>query len=220
MSPQAAAPRRRLSHDERRRQILDAARRLFSERNYGSVSLAEVAAEAGVARGLLHHYFGGKRELYLAVVREMMRGGQPPVPEFVAGATPRARLEQSIDGFLDTVSRNRQTWFAALGAEGLGEDPEVEEILERVRESAVDNIIAVLGLGPAAKTSPQVRAVIRAYGGLAEATTRQWLQRTRLTRAQAHTLLTEALVRLTEEVLPRVQAAPGPPGRPRDRMGT
>ena len=39
-----------------------------------------------MARGLLHHYFGTKRELYLEVVRTLMRMPSNPVPEQGAGA--------------------------------------------------------------------------------------------------------------------------------------
>jgi hypothetical protein len=137
----------------------------------------------------------------------MLRGEAAPVPAFVAGATSRERLAQSVEGFLDTVERNRQTWFAVLGAEGLGHDPEVEEILERVREQAVDNVVEVLGLGPEARSEGEVRALIRAYAAFAEATTRQWLVLERLSRDQARVLLTESLLRLVDDVLPLVRAA-------------
>ena len=40
----AERPRRRLDQDERRREILACARRLFSKRHYGAVSTAEIAA--------------------------------------------------------------------------------------------------------------------------------------------------------------------------------
>ena len=70
----SSAPRwQRLDHDQRRAQILACAGRLFSERNYAAVSTTAIADEAGVARGLLHHYFGTKRELYLEVVHTLMR---------------------------------------------------------------------------------------------------------------------------------------------------
>src|SRR4051794_41427462 len=83
----AAAPRwTRLEHDERREQILSAARRLFSERPPGSVSTTDIAREAGVARGLLHHYFGTKRDLYLEVMRSVLR--YPPLPEPEDGDAP------------------------------------------------------------------------------------------------------------------------------------
>jgi AcrR family transcriptional regulator len=196
--------RQRLDHDERERQILDIARRQFSEASYGAVSMEAVANEAGVTRGLLNHYFGGKRDLYLAVVREVFRGGEPPVPEYVQGATPQERVAESVDRWLEMVWQGRASWLATLGAEGLGRDPEVEDILERVRERSVDKVIEVLGLGQS--VTPELRAVVRAYGGLAEATTREWLLHGRLTREQTHTLLTESLLRLVDDVLPRLQA--------------
>lgn len=62
----------RLEHDERRQQILAAARRLFCDRPYSEVSMADLASAAGVTRGLLHHYFGAKRYLYLEVTRQLI----------------------------------------------------------------------------------------------------------------------------------------------------
>jgi AcrR family transcriptional regulator len=196
----------RLSHDERRAQIVASARRLFSQRPGHAVSMEAVAEEAGVTTSLLYHYFAGRRDLYAAVVRDMFRGG-PPVPEYVPGVTPEERLAESVDGWLQMVEDNSETWLAALGAEGLGHDPEIEEIFDRVREMAVDNIIAVLGIGPLRDASPELRAVLRAYGGLAEAASREWLERGRLDRSQIQALLTDALLALVRDVLPRVEAA-------------
>lgn len=202
----AVRRRLRLAPDERRAQILAVAQRLLSRRPVGTVSVEAIAREAGTTPGLIHHYFGGKHDLYVAVVREMFRGG-PPVPEFRAGATPESRLDESTSRWLDMVEANRETWLAALGAEGLGGDPEIEEIFERVREAAVDNIIGVLGIGPAGEAPPTVRAVLRAFGGLAEAATREWLVSERLTRAQTHELLTSSLLALMRGVLPAVDGA-------------
>ena len=197
----------RLAQDARRAQILDCARQLFSERHYAAVSVDAIAEAAGVTRPLVHHYFGSKRDLYVAVVREMFRDAGPPVPEYVRGATPEQRLAESVDRWLDMVWANRETWLAALGAEGLGRDPEVEQILERVRETAVDNVIEVLGMGPADAAPPELRATLRAYGGLAEAATREWLERDRLSREQLHVLLSSSLLALVGDTLPRVSAA-------------
>lgn len=177
-----------------RQDILAAARRLFSERGYVAVSTTEIAAEAGVARGLLNHYFGTKRGLYLEVVREMLRvRPAQQVPEYVNGATPHERLSESIDRWLEMVARNRESWLAAVGAEGLGRDPEVEAVFDEAREEATVNLIEVLGLGPAAEAPPELHAVLRAYGGMAEAATREWLERDRLTREQLAAFLKASL---------------------------
>ena len=196
----------RLAQDARRAQILTCARRLFSERHYAAVSVDDVAEAAGVTRPLVHHYFGSKHDLYVAVVRDMFRRSRLPVPEYVAGATPEERLELSVDRWLDMVWRNRVAWLAAIGAEGLGRDDEVEQILERVREAHVDGIIEVLGLGPVADAPPELRAMLRAYGGLAEAATREWLERERLSREQLRALLISSLLQLVHETLPGVTA--------------
>jgi AcrR family transcriptional regulator len=189
----------RLEPDERRRQILAASRVLFSERGFTAVSTAEIAAEAGVARGLINHYFGTKRELYVEVLREMVRFRSQPVPEYVNGTTPQARLDESIDRWLEMVSRNREAWLAAVGAEGLGRDPEIEAVLDDAREEATTRLIEILGLGPVADAPPELHAVLRAYGGMAEAATREWLERDRWSREQVGAFLKAALPRLVDE---------------------
>ena len=49
--------------------------------------------------------------------------------------------------------------------------------------------------------------MVRGYGGLAQEVTREWLERERLTRAQARALLRGALPLLLEQLLPEVVAA-------------
>jgi len=65
---------RRLSADERRNQILDAANTLLAERGYEEVTVDHLAKAAGVARGLVHHYFGGRKEVYLALLERIAAG--------------------------------------------------------------------------------------------------------------------------------------------------
>jgi AcrR family transcriptional regulator len=203
----APAPRwQRLDHDERRRQILACARRLFSERSYDAVSTTDIAKEAGVARGLLHHYFGTKRDLYLEVVRELMRMPSNPVPLQAPGRGLEHIIEESVDRWLTMLERNRGTWLAANAARGLGaRDPELEAILEEAREQAADRLIEALQTYEAATAPPALRALIRSYSGFAEAASIEWLARERLTRIQLRTMLTQTFLRLINDVLPAIQ---------------
>jgi AcrR family transcriptional regulator len=196
-----------LPRDDRRAQLLRCARRVFSERHYGAVSTEEIAREAGVARGLLHHYFGSKRELYLEVVRSML---QMPPDLFPADAQEFDRdelLAGSVDRWLAMVQRNRGTWLATVGAQGFGSDPELETILDEARERIADQLIALLRPGDPAQASPELRGLIRAYAGFAEAASVDWVKRGELTRAQVRELLLEGLLQLVHEVLPRVERA-------------
>lgn len=55
---------------ETRQRLIDAAVEAFSEQGYDEVAVADIAKAAGVAHGLLFHYFGNKRGIYLAALRD------------------------------------------------------------------------------------------------------------------------------------------------------
>src|SRR4051812_45718700 len=95
----------RLAPAQRREQILDAANALFAERSYDEVSVEDIARAAGVARGLVHHYFGGRKEVYIALLERL--GAQrehqlrPPV-----GRSARARVADSVSRWLHWTEAN------------------------------------------------------------------------------------------------------------------
>jgi AcrR family transcriptional regulator len=85
---------------DKRRQILDAAIRVFARQGFHSTRVSDIADEAGVAYGLVYHYFKSKDEvlnelfserwsLLLAAIEEADR----------EGAAPRAKLE-AVAGFI------------------------------------------------------------------------------------------------------------------------
>jgi len=56
--------------EDRRRQIIDAAVRAFARRGYEACRVADIASEAGVAYGLVYHYFHSKEEILESIFRE------------------------------------------------------------------------------------------------------------------------------------------------------
>jgi AcrR family transcriptional regulator len=204
-TPDGAAPRRvRKEPDERRDQILACARELFSRRPYTTVSNTDIAMAAGVSRGLLNHYFGTKRELYLAAVRQMLTVPPTPRPAFAKDATVEERVSQSIDGWLTLLERNRETWIAALDLTSAGGDGDLESILEEARDRAVDHMTEIVGLDSLSRAHPQIRSAFHSYSALAENVSREWLKHSRLSRSQVHLLLKEVLLNLIDRVLPRL----------------
>jgi AcrR family transcriptional regulator len=204
-SVESDAPRwRRLEPDARREQILDCAVQLFGERPYAAVSTTEIAREAGVARGLLNHYFGTKRELYLEVVRRMVI--LPDLFEGVTSGSMERRVEQSVQWFLDTVSPYGKTFVAVIGAEGVGSDSEVEAILVEADDIAASRVLLTLGLP--ADAAGHSQATIRAYGGLVKAAIREWVRDGALDRSQVQLLLSQALISIVRNVLPTITEEP------------
>jgi TetR/AcrR family transcriptional regulator, fatty acid metabolism regulator protein len=61
---------RSIAQEEKRRQILDAAVRVFARSGYHSCRVGDITEEAGVAHGLLYHYFKSKDEVLEAVFRD------------------------------------------------------------------------------------------------------------------------------------------------------
>ncbi|MBJ7457682.1 MAG: TetR/AcrR family transcriptional regulator [Thermoleophilaceae bacterium] len=52
--------------------VLDAAEPLFAERSYEEVTIDEIAALAGVAKGVVYYYFDSKKGLFVAVVQRVV----------------------------------------------------------------------------------------------------------------------------------------------------
>ena len=56
--------------EDKRRQLLDAAVRVFARKGFHASRVGDIAEEAGVAHGLLYHYFRSKDEVLEAIFRE------------------------------------------------------------------------------------------------------------------------------------------------------
>ena len=54
---------RSIAQEEKRKLILDSAVRVFARRGYHGSRVGDIAEEAGVAHGLLYHYFASKEEV-------------------------------------------------------------------------------------------------------------------------------------------------------------
>ncbi|HEV2764740.1 MAG TPA: helix-turn-helix domain-containing protein [Pyrinomonadaceae bacterium] len=65
---QAPAAGGRMAAEDRRRQIVDVAMRLFSERGFRGTTTKEIAHAAGVSEAIIFRHFATKEELYTAII--------------------------------------------------------------------------------------------------------------------------------------------------------
>ena len=172
---------------------------LFGERPYAAVSTTELARRAGVARGLINHYFGTKRDLYLEVVRRMVTIPQVAVDRLPDGPLEE-RVAQSVTWFLDGVSP-AQPHLAGGDRRG-GRGPGGGASSSRRPTSSPRT---ASWRRRAWRPREELRALVRAYGGLVKATAREWLVRETLTRAQVQRLLSTALLSIVRDVAPKLQ---------------
>jgi AcrR family transcriptional regulator len=66
----AALTQRTQGVEDKRRQLLEAAVRVFARKGYHASRVGDIAEEAGVAHGLLYHYFKSKDQVLEAVFHE------------------------------------------------------------------------------------------------------------------------------------------------------
>lgn len=130
---------RRPGRSDARESILAAARERFSETGFDKTSIRAIAADAGVDPALVHHYFGTKQQLFMAVVELPF---DPEATLRIIDDVPIDRLGEMI------VSSIVGVWDSPLGPGvvalvrsiltgdelALGRTFVLEVVLERVRK--------------------------------------------------------------------------------------
>jgi AcrR family transcriptional regulator len=179
----------RLDPGQRREQILDAAKALFSERAYDEVSIEDIASSAGVTRGLVHHYFGGRKDVYIALLERLgaVREEQLPPP---AGRSARARVADTVSRWLDWTEQNRTVWLATIARGEDIADPDVRRVVTDLVRRAVARLASQHA--DIADDSPRLRYALECWTGLNRSATRRWLQG-EASREQTHELLASTL---------------------------
>lgn len=189
MTTSATAPRSRLEPETRRRQIIEAVRPLYLSRPYNDVSTAELAAAAGVARGLINHYFGSKRDLFLEVMRSSIRMPAEELPDLSDLPLPE-RVRRTMDWILTAAETYGPSWVSVSGAANLHGDSDLQLVVDEADDHAARLTLDAIGL----PDDPRLRARLRATAALVKSVCREWLQRETLTRDEALDLLTDTVL--------------------------
>jgi AcrR family transcriptional regulator len=193
--------------------MLDAANDLFAERGYEEVSVEDIARAAGVARGLVHHYFGGRKEVYLALLERLdaVREDRLRLP---VGRSARARVENSVSRWLDWTEANRMIYLGTIAPGEDLADPEVRQVVAGLRGRAVA-LLATFH-SDIAQDAPRLRYALECWTGLNRAATRRWL-RGEATREATQEVLASTLehVLRTFGAPPSASARTSPPKRSR-----
>jgi AcrR family transcriptional regulator len=195
--------RTRLDPDLRREHILEVAGGVFADRPYAEVSLGDVAEAAGVSRSLVSHYFANKRGLFI----EVMRSFAAAAPEAVRTdrSLPVERMvEANVESWLDLAEAHRETAIAMAGIGALGRDPELQVLVEEIREQVVDRML--LNHVGTTDVPREMRIALRAYTGLYEVAVSEWLHAGRMSREEVRILITRGLFAILNDVVPALLA--------------
>ena len=152
----SAPTRRRLTAEERRSAILDAALTAFSQKGYHATSLDDIAREAGVSKALIYEHFASKQELYADLIARNAR----ELTQRVAGALSGVEIDATVDrlatgleAFFAFVEERRDAWRMLFRDAA---DPESSAVLDRMVEQVTAEVTLLISQDPGARELTRV----------------------------------------------------------------
>jgi AcrR family transcriptional regulator len=183
----------RLDVDERRRQLLETGARVFTEHAYDEVSMAAVAREAGISKGLLYHYFPSKRDFFVATL-EAAASELSALTETDPDLPPLEQLRASLDAYLAWIEANSQSYRKLIDSAAGSDD--ARSIVTRVRSETVDRMLAALG-----SDKPALRTALHGWLWSIDGATLDWLDHRDLERDDVRELLVSSFTAAVERAL-------------------
>lgn len=179
---------RRLDVDERRRQLLERGAELFTAHPYEELSMSKIAAEVGISKALLYHYFPSKQayfEATLSAWAEQLRERTETDPDL----PPVEQLTQSLDAFLALVEENADAYRNLIrSAAGVSE---IRELIEAVRQATAQRILD--GLYPDG-APPQARIAVSGWLWFMDGACLDWIDHRDVEREELRGLLLGVLM--------------------------
>ena len=114
--PAGSGERRRDVRDLRNKRlvILDAAIKVFADRGYHGSRVSDIASEAGIAYGLVYHYFKNKEEILETIFRERWSGFLEAIEAIAAGPNSTEDKLLSVAALILNAYRVRSDWVKVL----------------------------------------------------------------------------------------------------------
>lgn len=136
-----------------RERLLEAGERLFGERSYGAIGVAEISATAGAPKGSFYYYFPSKQEFAVAVIDEHWRRQKAEWSSILSSEGSTVDRLHRLFEATAAVQREAQAgvgavagcMFGNLALELSSTEPVIRERLQEIFETQVDMIAAVLG---------------------------------------------------------------------------
>jgi TetR/AcrR family transcriptional regulator, fatty acid metabolism regulator protein len=133
---------RSIAQEEKRRLILDAAVRTFARKGYHASRVGDIAEEAGVAYGLVYHYFASKEDVLETIFRETwteLLDAVRAVEESGEAATEQLRQVAAII----LRSWRRQPDLVRVLVREVARSPEVQRRVDEIGEMflAIERIV-------------------------------------------------------------------------------
>lgn len=164
----------RMPRDQRRTQLLGAAREVFVAQGYHAAAMDDIADRAGVSKPVLYQHFPGKLELYIALLDASKNELLTILHRAMASTDDnKQRVIATVNAYFEFVD-NDSGGYRLLFESDLPNEPAVRERLDRLTELCAQEVSQIIaddtGLPPEESNLLAVGLV-----GIAQVTARYWL---------------------------------------------
>lgn len=141
--------RARALREERRHQILQAARRVFAEKGYHGGSIADIIEAAKIARGTFYLHFESKRAVFGEVLEVLLAELNAVITrvEVNSERSPYDQLVDNVERVLDVLTENADVTHILLRSMGGSNDEELDQKVNEFHEHALEMIMSSLRTG-------------------------------------------------------------------------
>ncbi|MGO9760695.1 MAG: TetR/AcrR family transcriptional regulator [Solirubrobacteraceae bacterium] len=122
--------RRRLTSEQRREVLLDAAARVFAAHGYHAASIEQIAGEAGITKPVIYHHFPSKKQLHRAVFEHYAQQLLATAARHGQHGTPKERFRGLVAGMFAFAHAQPHIWELLLGDSS---DPETALLQRQLR---------------------------------------------------------------------------------------
>ena len=163
-----------VSQEEKRRQILEAAVRAFARKGCHACRVGEIAEEAGVAYGLVYHYFGSKEEVLQTIFRDTWTQMLARISELEAEGDAASEQVRKVTALLLRTWRRDPDLVRVLVREVTRSPEQLQQQIDEIGH-AYEALERIIRRGQASgefrrEIDPQLAATIF-YGALEEVLT-------------------------------------------------
>jgi AcrR family transcriptional regulator len=159
----------RLTAEDRRKQLVGLGLRMLTTRPIHQLSIDAVAAQAGISRGLLFHYFPTKRDFYVEVMRaasrRLLRQTRPD-----PALPPDEQLRAMLTAYVAFVERRRESYISFVRGAAGGDDF-VVEVYDETRAALTQRVLDTLGAADADRVT---RLTVHAWFAYVEDLAIEW----------------------------------------------
>jgi AcrR family transcriptional regulator len=179
---------KRMDVDERRKQLLERGAELFTSHSYDELSMNKIAAEVGISKALLYHYFPSKQAFFeetLSVWAEELRQRTAPDPDL----PPVEQLQASLGAFLAMVEENAVAYRNLMdSATGV---TEIRNLVDQVRRQTAERILQGLFTD---EPPPKARIAVSGWLWFMDGACLNWIEHRDVEREELRDLLLGVLM--------------------------